>query len=164
MWYLLMSYIIILLQSTLDYEYMQYVIKISKFLTRTKSYYIYFIVLCYCNYTILPRVILTFYLSRYINTKLKYKVKQQRPYNDFPEVIKFFKKQKNSYSFPSQSTQSIYIIYYSYKSSCSNYIIDLYFWSILLLLIFTRLYRGLHYLHDMVFSLVFSNIMCRLLI
>ena len=164
MFYLFMSYLIILLQSSFDYENMQYVIRISKYLTKTKSYYIYFGILCYCNYVILPRVLLTFYISRYINTKIKYKIKQKRPYNDFPELIKYYKKRKDSYSFPSQSTQSIYIIYYSYNTSCSYYFIDLYFWSILVLLMFTRLYRGLHYLHDMLFSLLFANVMCMLII
>ena len=79
----------------------------------------------------------------------------------------FFKKtyndslQKKSYSFPSQSVQSIYIIYYNYKNLCNNYIIDGYFTFILLLLIITRLYRGLHYCHDMLFSIIFAHYLCK---
>ena len=70
---------------------MQYVIRISKCLTKTKSYYIYFGILCYCNYIILPRVLFIFYISRYLNTIIKYKIKQKRPYNDYPNVIKYYK-------------------------------------------------------------------------
>ncbi len=152
--------IIIFLQNSVSYDNFYPIIKLSKLLTRTKSYYFYFVILAYCDKYRLPKILIVFYTGRYINSYLKSVVKQQRPYNDYPSKIKYFKKQKQSYSFPSQSIQSIYIIYNSYKRLCSNYIIDLYFWFILILLIITRLYRGLHYLHDMLFSLILAHVLC----
>jgi hypothetical protein len=152
---------IIILQSILNYDYMIYIIKISKFLTKSKSYYIYFAILFYCDYLLFPKVMFIFYISRIINTKIKNIVKQNRPYNDYPDKIKFFKKRKDSYSFPSQSVQCMYIIYYSYKKLCNVYWIDVYFYTIIILLIITRLYRGLHYLHDTIFSLLISKLLCK---
>ena len=157
-------FINIWLQNLISYDKFYYIIKLSKYLTRTKSYYVYFAILLYCNTTKFLRMIMVFYLGRGINTLIKNQVKQNRPYNDYPKLIKYFKKQKKSYSFPSQSVQSIYIIYYNYKNLCNNYIIDAYFTFILLLLIITRLYRGLHYCHDMLFSIIFADYLCKFII
>ena len=150
---------IVWLQTYLPTEAITPIISISKNLTRTKNYYIYFLILFYCNPYKFPKMFIIFYISRSLNTIIKNLVKQNRPYNDYPTFITYYKKKKDSYSFPSQSVQTMYIIYKSYNQLCSNYLIDLYFGFVLFILILTRLYRGLHYIHDIIFSIIMALVL-----
>ena len=74
-------------------------------------------------------------MNQYINI-LKL-VKQKRPYNEF-DYIKYYIKQKDSYSLPSQSIQSILIVYNSYNILFKSIYINIYFGIVILLLCLTN--------------------------
>ena len=145
------AYYITLFQYNYTYESAHKYIKISKKLTKTNRYYIYFFILFYYNYLLFIKTVLVFYASRIINTFIKNKIKQKRPYNNYTH-IKYYNKQKDSYSLPSQSIQSIVIVYNAYKMIFNSLFIDIYFGFIIGLLCITRMFRGLHYPHDFIIS------------
>ena len=133
------------------------IIKISKFLTRKYSYYFYFGLILLKDIYGGLLLIVFFNLVRQFNIFLKGQVRQARPYNMFPELITYYKRQKHTLSFPSQSIQSCLVIstlmthYYPY------YFVSLYFNSCLSMLALTRIYRGLHYPHDIIISYLFAS-------
>ena len=143
----------------IPYKNFKYIIKLSKNLTKRKYYFIYFFIILYYNTYLFIKCIITFYISRYINILIKNTIKQKRPYNEYPNQIKWFKKQKTSYSFPSQSIQTICIIYFAFIENCNYIFIHIYFLFIIMLLTVTRMYRGLHYLHDILLSIWFAYIL-----
>lgn len=143
----------------IPYEKFKFFIKLSKNLTKQKYYYIYFFIILYYDTFLFIKCIITFYISRYINLDIKGSIKQERPYNEYPNQIRWFKKQKYSYSFPSQSIQTICIIYFTYIEYCNSIFIHMYFLFIIALLAITRMYRGLHYLHDILLSIWFAYIL-----
>ena len=151
-------YPILIIQYLVSYENMTQIIFWSKRLTKVKSYYFYFGILALGNYTIAIYTYIVFFIQRYIVNFMKYLVCQERPYNKYPNTIKWFKKHNTSYSFPSQSVACLTLIYNSYILVFPYYIVDLYFYIILGLLFWTRLYRGLHYVHDLLFSLILGNV------
>lgn len=142
----------------IPYKKFKYIIKLSKKLTKRKYYFIYFLIILYYDTYLFIKCIITFYISRFINLSIKNTIKQKRPYNEFPNEINWYKKQKNSYSFPSQSIQTICIIYFAFIENCNSIFIHIYFLFIIFLLSITRMYRGLHYLHDILLSIWFAYI------
>jgi membrane-associated phospholipid phosphatase len=125
----------------------------SKKITKTNRYYVYLLGLLYQNPKIFSETVLVFYLCRTVTNCIKMYLKQPRPYNSYTN-IRYLTKHKTSYSFPSQSMMSAVIVYHAYQRVGLGWISNYYFGSIILLLAITRIYRGLHYPHDMVVSLV----------
>ena len=153
------SLMITVLQLTLNYKTINYLILITKLFTRRKIFFVYFIILFFYNFLFFLSHIFFFYLSRIILTKIKNYIKQPRPYIEYENTITYFKKRKISFSFPSQSMQSLIFIYCSFNYLFANNIfIHLYFVTLTLLLSLTRMYRGLHYPHDFIFSIFYSKI------
>ena len=150
------AYYIWMFQCYYKYENVYKYIKLSKILTKTNRYYIYFLIILYYNYLLFVKTLILFYSSRIINTFIKNKIKQKRPYNEFSQ-IKYYHKHKISYSLPSQSIQSILIVYNSFKIIFNTIFIDIYFCFIVGLLCITRIFRGLHYPHDFIISWMITN-------
>ena len=97
-------------------------------------------------------------ISHNIRSLIKLYTKCLRPYNKYPNLIKYYYKKKKSYSFPSQSVINISVIY---NTICNYNIINnvntniyfhIFYYSLLFSLAITRLYRGLHYPHDIIIS------------
>ena len=159
------SLLLTALQLTLNHKCTQLLIFITKMFTRRKIFFIYFIILYFHNYTLFLHSIIHFYLSRYILSYIKQTVQQKRPYIEYSNTITHFKKRKESFSFPSQSMQSLIFIYCSFdKIYPDNFYLHLYFITLSILLAFTRMYRGLHYPHDFIFSIFYSKIFFKLCI
>lgn len=138
-------------------------IRISKLCTRKYSYYAYMICLGSKDAFTFAKTVIIFYSSRYLNTTLKTLVQQPRPYNEYPETIAYFDKCKHSLSFPSQSIQTLWIIRHAFYISYDDipmYISQIYFILLLTIVSTTRMYRGLHYLHDIAGSILIANILC----
>jgi len=145
---------LILTQTALPY------IHFSKKITKTNRYYIYLGGLLFFDITIFWKTVVIFYLSRFLTLILKNYLKQPRPYNSYNE-IRYLSKPKTSYSFPSQSMVSAVIVYHSYRRIGLGWISDYYFGFIMMLLSITRIYRGLHYPHDMIVSLALGYLVER---
>ena len=72
-----------------------------------------------------------------------------RPYESFSNFVKSDKKKKDTYSFPSQSMQSVAIVYGAITRQWNLF----YFYYTLLIIIgVSRIYRGLHYPYDVCIS------------
>ena len=151
-------------QHSVSFKKLTPLVKISKCLTRKHMYFFYLLIIFANNYYSFLQASLTFYLFREINTMIKTRMKQLRPYNYFPDQIRYYQKQKASYSFPSQSVQSITTVYYFINLCYPYFMVDLYFGSILTMLYFTRIYRGLHYPHDIIITYVLTNQILKYLI
>ena len=109
----------------------------------------------YFDQYIFIRTVFVFYLSRLVTNYIKTVTKQPRPYNSYVS-INYLTKHKTSYSFPSQSTMSAIIVYNAYKNVEAGWLFDYYFGSIIVLLVMTRIYRGLHYPHDCLLSIILA--------
>ena len=147
-------------QNCIPYRYIYPIIKLSKLLTKRYTYYLYFIIIAINNWYLVIFGYIVFLLIRYFNIVIKHCVCQQRPYNKYPTLIRYFRRQKNSYSFPSQSTQSITYIYHIMYDLYPSIYTTIYFMGIILLLLLTRTYRGLHYPHDIIVSYLFTISIC----
>lgn len=143
----------------LDYEYAKYIIQLSKFLTKRKIHYIYLCIFLYYGLFYFLHTLTIYYLSRFFVLAIKSYIKQYRPYYDYPDRIKYYKKMKDSYCFPSQSIVNLCIIYFCFNELCHSIYLDYYFYFLVLLQTFTRSYRGLHYLHDIFYSFLLSIIL-----
>lgn len=157
------SLILTALQLTLNHQYIQSLIFITKLFTRRKIFFVYFIILYFHNCKLFLHTVTHFYLSRYILSYIKHAAQQKRPYIEYSNTITHFNKRKESFSFPSQSMQSITFIYYSFdKIYHNNFYFHFYFITLSILLAFTRMYRGLHYPHDFIFSIFYSKLFFKL--
>lgn len=143
------------LQKGTNYNDMLPLIRLAKCITR-KWNVLYFILLTCCfDYKLSIKLGGGIILSRVSNYYIKNYFKAPRPYNRFPGAIKYYKKNKKlSYSFPSQSIQNITVLYYIY--SPQNSILIIFYWMVFCLVSITRMLRGLHYPHDILFSYLYS--------
>ena len=139
----------------IDYKYVVYILKLSKLLTKNR---IYLLSILLYDYVVCINTIISYYMARILVTLIKNVCKQERPYNKHQDKIKYFKKQKSSYCYPSQSVVSTCIIYYNLRGVVNSIYLDYYFYMLLTLLTFTRSYRGLHYLHDILSSVILSKL------
>lgn len=145
--------IIFKIQHYFKYNDLSLLIYTTKYLTTKNNIFIFITFVFIKDFIIGSKLICGIILSRTSNYYIKNYYKALRPYNKFPGAIKYFKKKKKySYSFPSQSIQNITIIYYIICPT--NYYIILLYWFVISSLSITRLYRGLHYPHDIVFSYI----------
>lgn len=139
------------LQSNISYSYIKPLISFNKYSTSKKCILSFTGLFILFDIKLFTKLSIGLFLSRTSNHYIKYYFKADRPYNKYPNKIKFYKKKKKlSYSFPSQSIQNITIIYYICNPA--NYIFIYYYWYLIIMIGLTRMFRGLHYLHDIIFS------------
>lgn len=148
-------------QQKIDYERMYPLIKISKILTKKYTYYFYFSLIFFQDIYRGLICVIFFNLVRQLNIFLKYRIVQRRPYNRYPDKISFYKKRKETLSFPSQSIQSCLIIYTLIYHYYPYYLVKYYFTFLLTILATTRIYRGLHYPHDILISYLFARLLIK---
>ena len=87
---LVCAYPILLIQYMVSYENMKPIIILSKRLTKVKSYYFYFGLLALWNCTITMYTYIVFFIQRYMVNYIKHLICQERPYNKYPNTIKWF--------------------------------------------------------------------------
>ena len=138
------------------------IVYVTKACTSKHAYWSYMLLLLGHYPSIGVQTAGLFYLSRRLNTVLKHLVRQPRPYNEYPHMILYFKKRKRSLSFPSQSVQSLWIIRDAVGRMPTRHALPMlvYFTAVLAGVCLTRMYRGLHYPHDFLFSLLLAQALC----
>ena len=148
------------LQGMASYETVEPVVKMTKAATRKGAYVAYGAVLVgACPRARYAELALAFVVSRRVNETLKKWISQPRPYVEFPSV-NYFKKRKLSHSFPSQSVQTLCIAWCAFhdmdggsiRTFGSAYVAILIFFVAIV-----RIYRGLHYPHDVLCSLLIAR-------
>jgi membrane-associated phospholipid phosphatase len=160
-------YTIYLLQKYLVSSYIFDIVSYNKYLTSFNSISLYLSIVLYYDIYLFIYIILTLTTSRTTNRYIKDYCKKERPYNRNPGYIQYFIKRKQSYSFPSQSILNISVlynsIYYYNKVYYENYInstwfcmISFIYYMLFISLSITRMYRGLHYPHDIIISYLYS--------
>lgn len=155
-------YSIYILQKYCDHSIIFNIVYFNKYLTCLKSMYLYLSIILYYDFYLFLYMISSLYSSRTTNYYIKNYFKKARPYNRNPLYIKYFNKKKESYSFPSQSILNISVFYntiyyYNEYNTYSWFIFFQYSYYILLLsLSITRMYRGLHYPHDIIISYLYG--------
>ena len=93
-------------------------------------------------------------LSRGIIHLVKSVIRIPRPYESFPDLVQSDKRKLNTFSFPSQSMQSIAIVYGAMFRQCN---MAMFYYLLLLLIGFSRVYRGLHYPYDVIASFLLGD-------
>ena len=93
-------------------------------------------------------------LSRGIIHLVKSVIRIPRPYESFPNLVQSDKRKLNTFSFPSQSMQSIAIVYGAMFRQCN---MAIFYYLLLLLIGFSRVYRGLHYPYDVIASFLLGD-------
>ena len=89
---------------------------------------------------------------------IKTLVRIPRPYETYPTFVKSDKKKMNTYSFPSQSMQSIAIVYGAISDQLNMFHI---YYSLLAVIGMSRIYRGLHYPYDLLISFFLGDYLQR---
>ena len=157
------------LQRAARYESVEPLVRLTKACTRRGAYAAYATVLLgACARTRYAELALAFVLSRRLNEGLKKWANQPRPYVEFPGQVSYFKKRKMSFSFPSQSVQTLAIAYcafhdypvdvpLTYYGSIVRSIGSCYVAALIFLVAIVRIYRGLHYPHDVIVSLLIAR-------
>jgi len=152
------------LQRAVEFEHAEPLIKLTKVCTRRGAYAAYAAAfLGACPRSRYAELVVAFVVSRRLNEWLKKTVAQPRPYVEFPEDVVFFKKRKTSHSFPSQSVQTLTIAWCAFVDPapgqqalvlclCSWYVAAL-----IALVAVVRVYRGLHFPHDVLVSFVVAR-------
>jgi len=148
------------LQGAAAYASVEPLVKVTKACTRRGAYAMYGAVLLgSCPRSRYAELAAAFVLSRRANEALKAWVSQPRPYVEFPEAVTFFKKRKLSHSFPSQSVQTLCIALCAFRdngdglSRAASYYVA----ALIFLVAVVRVYRGLHYPHDVLASLLIGR-------
>lgn len=166
-------YTIHLLQKYIHPYYIFILVSYIKYLTSFNSISVYLSIALYYDIYLFMYIVFALCISRKTNYYIKNYYKKQRPYNRNPEYITYYKKRKYSYSFPSQSILNISIIYNTiyyynlYKFSYNKYIwyecISYIYYILFVLLSITRMFRGLHYPHDIIISYLYSIFIVKLI-
>lgn len=145
---------IILVQSIFSKSIAEFLCSTSKNLSRNNRNQIYLLLLMILDKDIFVNTFCMITFGTIISTLIKNLVNQPRPYNN-NIYIKFHQKKKSSFSFPSQSFLTLYLLTHSFTQL--SFILGCYFYSILFLLALTRVIRGLHYPRDFLASLCIAN-------
>jgi hypothetical protein len=147
--------IIYKLQNYFDYNQLKHIIKTTKIFTNKRSIFFFVFIALLYDYMVCIKLIIGIGISRTSNFYIKNSIRSLRPYNKYPRIIKYYKKKKKlSYSFPSQSIQNVTVVYYIFNQQ--YYLITLFYWYIMIAISLTRMFRGLHYPHDIIFSYLYS--------
>jgi membrane-associated phospholipid phosphatase len=155
-------YCIYLLQKYCNHSIIFNIVYFNKYLTCIKSMNLYLSIILYYDFYLFLYMISTLYCSRTTNYMIKNYYKKTRPYNRNPLYIKYFNIRKQSYSFPSQSILNISVFYntiYYYNIYNNTYLFiyfKLWYYLLLISLSITRMYRGLHYPHDIIISYLYG--------
>ena len=155
------DYFIKYLQNKFTYESIYPLIQISKYLTKTIWYNFYFALILLADPKKFLLNLLVFRLTRFLTNSIKLIVKQPRPYNINPTIVRYYKKRKWTLSFPSQSMASIVLVYQLLNYYYSSLLITIYFGNLIFLLAFTRIYRGLHYPRDILASYLIPGLLLK---
>lgn len=89
---------------------------------------------------------------------IKTLVRIPRPYETYPTLVKSDKKKMNTFSFPSQSMQSIAIVYGAIFYQWHMFHI---YYLLLAIIGMSRIYRGLHYPYDVLISFFLGDYLQR---
>ena len=149
--------------------------KISKYLSSRKYQTLYFFILIiyclYINFNIynllnpLIKILFIRLFSYYIKNILKW----NRPFVNNPALLINIKdnKKRKSYSFPSNSIINTFSFYYIIiydiilniiNISIPNYLINIIIGIFVLIVGYTKIKRGLHYIHDILLSCILSTL------
>ena len=143
------------LQKGMNYNKIQPIIKLAKYITRKWNVLYFIFITFYFDWQLSIKLGGGIVVSRVSNYYIKNYFKVPRPYNRFPGAIKYYKKKKKlSYSFPSQSIQNITVLYYIYLPESAMLLF--FYWGVMFMVSTTRMIRGLHYPHDIFFSYLYS--------
>lgn len=155
------------MQRATDYDVMEPLIKLTKTCTRRSAYLAYGAALVgACPRSRYAELVVAFVCSRRLNEWLKKTVRQPRPYCEFPATVAYFKKKKASHSFPSQSVQTLCVAWCALVDSPEPdgagalFLVRLgtyYFAALMMLVGAVRIYRGLHYPHDVVAAVLIAR-------
>jgi membrane-associated phospholipid phosphatase len=151
---------ITILQKYCSPRYINPLVKIGKLFTNKSRQNIWLILLSLYDKDLFIKIFIPLMVSREVGAFIKNKIKINRPYVDYSNTIVCFKKKKyESYSFPSQSNLNLATIYYTldYHNYLNIYLSILYYFLISITSI-TRMYRGLHYPHDILISNILGKI------
>lgn len=150
----LINFIQIILGHPIKYKK---IIKLTKIFTSLKYQKFILIILLF----ILPinkstKLIIFYYYSRKFILIIKNKFKLRRPFVRFPFIKYYGKRKDKSYSFPSTGILSITIIYGNLINffNFNNYSLYL----LIFLVGFSRIFRGIHYFHDILISYLLGNL------
>lgn len=132
---------------------LQKYIKLSKYLTKDKNQYKIILLSSFISPRFALKLYLLHSLSNYLNKKFKSVLKIKRPFQTFK--LKYDREKPGSYSFPSNTIQKSFILYYLILKEI-DYLFLIY--PILGYITFIKLIRALHYPHDILFSLGLSRI------
>lgn len=157
------------LQRATDFDGIEPLIKLTKTCTRRSAYVAYVAALVgACPRSRYAELAVAFVCSRRLNEWLKKTVRQRRPYCEFPATVAYFKKKKASHSFPSQSVQTLCVAWCAFVDSpdpdgpLGRFLVRLgtyYFAALMMLVAVVRIYRGLHYPHDVVAAVLIARSM-----
>mmetsp|Transcript_10831 Transcript_10831/g.32579 ORF Transcript_10831/g.32579 Transcript_10831/m.32579 type:complete len:226 (-) Transcript_10831:370-1047(-) len=152
------------LQRAASYESMEPLVKLTKACTRRGAYAAYgAVVLGACPRKRYAELAVAFVVSRRVNEALKQWASQARPYVEFPGTVAYFKKRKLSHSFPSQSVQTLCVAWCAFHNDEDSWSGSVrrfgsYYVALLICLVaVVRVYRGLHYPHDVLCSLAIAR-------
>lgn len=160
-------YTIHILQKYLILNQVNYVSSLNKYLTSRNSIILYLSFIFYHDVNLFIYIVLSLYTSRTTTHYIKNYCKKERPYNRNPGYIKYFIKRKYSYSFPSQSILNISVFYNSiyYYNIYNEYLwfqfMTYIYYMLFISLSITRMYRGLHYPHDIIISYLYGIFVVR---
>jgi len=126
-------------------------IKKLKIFSSWKYQKIMLLVLCFfLPIKYILQTFLSILIARCFGLYFKNKLKIKRPFMKFNYIKYYGKRKEKSYSFPSMSTISTIVFY---RNLSIIYNIHWVYYIILFSLGFTRIFRGLHYPHDILFSI-----------
>ena len=104
-------------------------------------------------------------ISKFINYRIKHFCKIKRPYVEHNNIenITIRKDKSKSYSFPSNSIQNVYVLYYIVLNLVfpNNIYIIYVVYTLVFLIGLIKTLRGLHYLHDIISALIISKLIIR---
>ena len=159
-----------------DHAFIRVLDHTAKFITsrkyRVHVLIVYMLFMIFCDKRVsyldilfqVPKFYIFAFLSRLINIRIKLFFKRNRPYvthESIKVLEKSREKNKNTYSFPSNSVQTSLIFYgFMLRTMCFSTIVNIIILTIIVLIIsFIKINRGMHYPSDILFSIIFYYIL-----
>ena len=152
--------LIFLIQSYLGHpnKYKYFINKTKIFTSLKYQKWIYFFFIIFLPIKLSSKILISIIIARYIILNIKKKIKIKRPFI-YNKNLKFTGKRKDkSYSFPSMSIVGITILYGNLSNNYNNIFINNLYYFIFLFVSITRIFRGLHYFHDILISWIIGKI------
>lgn len=150
------------MQGAFIYSQVEPMVKLTKTLTRRSAYAVYCAAaFAACSRARFLQLGVAYVVSRRLNEILKKAILQPRPYCEFSDDVTFFRKKKSSQSFPSQSVQTLAIAWYAFADQNHHIVVKFCAWyiaALIALVALVRIYRGLHYPHDIAASVFVARV------